>query len=152
MDKTFEQMAKDNTGTIYEDGYENGVRYLIMRGPAALCAYVGVPSDHPLSGRDYDDIPLEVHGGLTYASQGKDPWPTGWFWYGWDYAHAGDVSFYDLDLAAKRPDLYTMQSNDKAWTLKEVKSEIWYATWNFARLVKLAESLAGVKPKEPQEA
>jgi hypothetical protein len=33
-----------------------GLPCLIVRGPiGALCGYVGVSSDHPLHGREYDD-------------------------------------------------------------------------------------------------
>ena len=29
--------------------------------------YVVLPPSHPMFGKDYDGIPVEVHGGLTYA-------------------------------------------------------------------------------------
>lgn len=32
--------------------------------------YVAVPKDHPYFGKDYDDIDVEVHGGLTFACSG----------------------------------------------------------------------------------
>lgn len=82
-----------------------------------LCGYVALPKSHPYYGKNYDDIPIEVHGGLTYARacQGKichvpsegesdDVW-----WVGFDCAHAGDLIpgiqkmrepvglFYDID-------------------------------------------------------
>jgi hypothetical protein len=45
-----------------------GLPCLIVRGPVgALCGYVGVPSGHPLHGKDYDDARVDVHGGLTFA-------------------------------------------------------------------------------------
>ena len=28
--------------------------------------YVGLPDEHPCSGKGYDDIDVNVHGGLTY--------------------------------------------------------------------------------------
>lgn len=30
--------------------------------------YVVIPESHPYHGKSYDDIPVEVHGGLTYGS------------------------------------------------------------------------------------
>lgn len=32
------------------------------------CGYVGVPKDHPAYGGDYNDLDVQVHGGLTYGS------------------------------------------------------------------------------------
>lgn len=139
MTKTFEEIAKDPAGTIYDDAYENGVRYIILRGPSALCAYVGVPISHPLAGKDYDSIPLSVHGGLTYAKAGSGGYlPEGMYWYGWDYAHAGDTSFYDLT--------YGRHSQSKDWTVEMVRSEIWSATYDFEKLMRLAESIANKQP------
>ena len=34
-----------------------------------LCGYLGVPKDHPWYGKDYDEVDVEVHGGLTYYGQ-----------------------------------------------------------------------------------
>ena len=31
------------------------------------CGYVGVRGNHPAAGKDYDDLDVLVHGGLTYA-------------------------------------------------------------------------------------
>ena len=45
-----------------------GLPCLIVRGPAgALCGYVGVPEGHPAHGKDYDDVEVSCHGGLTFA-------------------------------------------------------------------------------------
>lgn len=80
---------------------------LIVRGPAgALCGYVGVPESHPYHGKDYDDLGLEVHGGITFAhgcaasadeSRGICHRPAPGesdhvWWLGFDCAHAGDYS------------------------------------------------------------
>jgi hypothetical protein len=61
--------------------------------------YVVIPQGHPMYGIDYDEIPVEVHGGLTFASSVHDciNWPEvkdmfeegGWV-VGFDTAH-----FYD---------------------------------------------------------
>src|SRR5688572_17088313 len=91
---TWDAVVSAPVGHIFEDRHEDGVRFLIMRGPAALCAYVGVPDSHPLAGQSYDDMPIQCHGGLTYGDNGGDKWPKGWYWYGWDYAHSGDRSVY----------------------------------------------------------
>lgn len=94
---------------------------LIVRGPhGALCGYVGVPTDHPWHGQDYDAVgkylpkPEEydpdwypdVHGGLTFSGgcgHSADPAagichvpgegePDDVWWLGFDCAHFGDYS------------------------------------------------------------
>ena len=50
------------------------------------CGYVGVPEDHPWHGKGYDDVDIDVHGGLTYADARDDLW-----WFGYDCAHLGDA-------------------------------------------------------------
>lgn len=95
------------------------------------CGYVGVPQDHPAYGKNYSTwseseqgiSPVEsavndisVHGGLTFAASElhyqpeKDLW-----WFGFDCAHAGDIS-----------SVFLMYSNDtyktKEYVIEEVKS------------------------------
>ncbi len=124
-------------GNIIEDWLEDGVRVIVMRGPASLCAYIGVPSNHPLAGFDYDDIPLDCHGGFTFAREGDEEYhPKGYYWYGWDYAHSGDACVYSFNTPGLTPN-----QDDKQWTVQEVVSEAKDVAWNFARLVKLAENL-----------
>lgn len=86
-----------------------GFDCLIVRTPnhGALCGYVGVPSDHPCYGKEYDSLQdfFEVHAGLTFSGRcrpntdpsrgichsgniaNKDVW-----WLGFDCSHSGDVS------------------------------------------------------------
>lgn len=109
--KTWEECYQDPVGTAYVDetieavGNDGlvSVRGLILRAPYALAAYVGVGLDHPTAGWPYEVVPLEVHGGLTYSAAGDDdgPWPQGWWWYGWDYAHAFDATYVRRELAAR---------------------------------------------------
>lgn len=83
----------------------HGLACLIVRNDhGALCGYVGVPPGHPCHGAGYQEAdataPLEVHGGLTYASacaghichvpepgEPDDVW-----WLGFDCGHAFDLS------------------------------------------------------------
>jgi|JI9StandDraft_1071089.scaffolds.fasta_scaffold07875_7 hypothetical protein len=80
-----------------------GMDCLIKRSPVgALCGYVAVTPDHPAYGKDYDDVEVIVHGGLTYAApcdedphsgichvseEGDHAW-----WLGFDCAHSGDLA------------------------------------------------------------
>src|SRR5438132_5160947 len=55
------------------------------------CGYVRVPPAHPWHGQSDEDIPAEVHGGLTFAElepcEHEDG--VGW-WIGFDCHHFGD--------------------------------------------------------------
>jgi hypothetical protein len=74
---------------------------LIVRNRVGgLCGYVGVPPGHPWHGKGYDDVPADVHGGLTYADkcQGsichvpQPGEPDDVWWLGFDCVHSGDIA------------------------------------------------------------
>ena len=127
---TFEQCAQDDISKIYADWVDGEYRGLVLRGPGSVNAYIGIRSDHPLYGMDYDDIPIDCHGGLTFAREGNgDIWPSGYWWYGWDYSHAGDAVFYDISRGF---DTY----GDEKWTPYRVQKE---ANWVIHELQRLTE-------------
>lgn len=80
----------------------HGLPCLVVRNPmGSLCGYVGLPPEHPLHGKGYEDdgVPY-VHGGATYAAacahrvchvpapgESDNVW-----WFGFDCAHAGDLT------------------------------------------------------------
>lgn len=81
-----------------------GLDCLIVRNHlGALCGYVGVPPAHPWHGKDYDDVYVDVHGGLTYADRCQEDEehgichlpepgrPDDVWWLGFDCAHSGDL-------------------------------------------------------------
>ena len=55
--------------------------------------YVRIVEGHPFYGMNYMDIPVSVHGGLTFGDHimDYDKWPDG-YWVGFDTAHYGDNS------------------------------------------------------------
>lgn len=69
-----------------------------MRG-GNWCGYVAVPPGHPAHGKNYDDVEVDVHGGLTYgaACRGhichvpQPGEPDDVWWLGFDCAHAWDI-------------------------------------------------------------
>jgi hypothetical protein len=75
-----------------------GLNCLLSRNPHVgnWCGYVGVPKGHPAYGKHYDDIDVEVHGGLTFShhcsgsichvTESEDDL----HWLGFDCAHAWD--------------------------------------------------------------
>lgn len=62
------------------------------------CGYAIIPKGHPMHGKHYNDIPVDVHGGLTFGSYAKDlDWPElsdedtlGWV-VGFDTAYLNDT-------------------------------------------------------------
>ena len=62
-----------------------------MNHSGHLCGYVILTLDNDYFGMDYDDIPVDCHGGLTYASDEGSNWVIGF-----DCAHLGDLQpFYN---------------------------------------------------------
>jgi hypothetical protein len=122
--KTFQDCKNDEPATIYEDWQEGDYRCLVMRGPAALCAYIGVKEGHPLYGVDYSRLSFDVHGGLTYASPGEGTLrPAGYWWLGWDYGHYRDACFYDnvynYDETQWEPDMVKREVSELIQWLSE---------------------------------
>lgn len=87
------------------DSEYKGYPCLALRNTHMLnwCGYVGVPKGHPFYGKHYDEVEVDVHGGLTFAGpcnanichtpkSGKtdDVW-----WLGFDCAHAWDLTPFD---------------------------------------------------------
>lgn len=69
--------------SVADEGVEDGIEWATANAPlyGAINGYVKVPEDHPWHGLDYDDIDVEINGGLTYARDG---------WIGFDTLHSGD--------------------------------------------------------------
>ena len=58
------------------------------------CGYVRVPMGHSWHGKHYDDLAVDVHGGLTFSEPDKPcdvDRPDNAWWFGFDCAHAGDA-------------------------------------------------------------
>lgn len=75
---------------------------------------IGLPEDHPYYNVDYEAIPIDCHGGLTYGSNNHNTVTelrdNGYF-IGWDYGHYGDYMSFSPFL------------NDKKWTTMEIINE-----------------------------
>ncbi len=106
---------------ILDKGIKDGFYWCIVSLGIHPCAYVAVTKDHPYFEKNVDDIPIDVHGGITYDSNDlqwnpvllEDVW-----WIGWDYGHAGDFSGCYL-----RPKM-TFTPEEKKWTTQEIKNEV----------------------------
>jgi len=84
-----------------KDFIESGFSCFILRNQMGnWCGYVGVPSNHPAFGKHYDDVNVDVHGGLTYSAKcsghichiPEKGMPDDVWWLGFDTAHCGDFS------------------------------------------------------------
>lgn len=97
------------------DGNYNGLDFYVLSLGTHPCAYIDV-SDTPLADKDYDDIWIDCHGGLTYsANRLVTVDKKGWF-IGWDYGHLGDYLGDYLGGC-----FFTM--GDKQWTTEEIVEE-----------------------------
>lgn len=126
--KSFDSCAADKQGTVYHEEQFDGISYAIVRGPHSLCAYVGVPKTSPLYGRDYNDVPIRCHGGLTYSGSNIDGLSSDIRWFGWDYGHAGDKSFYDVGVV----------TGEQEWTPDDVRDDSLCSIWDMEALVRLS--------------
>lgn len=106
---------------------ETGYPCILRRGPqGSLCGYVAVSPGHPMYGKPYSAVDVDVHGGLTFAELCMEDEPeTGvchsplpgeaanvW-WFGWDYAHAFDFN-PGLDATMRRisPEIFELFGAD----------------------------------------
>lgn len=90
-----------------------GMDCAIVPGPSAnLNGYVRLDENHPDRNRYCTEIPVRVHGGLTYG-------PDEGGWVGFDTARAGD--------AAPKPN-----SAGRRWTVEDVRRETEQLAWQLA--------------------
>lgn len=72
---------------------------VLMIAGGHRCGYVGLSEDSPFYGKNYEDIPIECHWGLTYGRpyltehEDKDTW-----WIGFDCAHCDDKPDFETAL------------------------------------------------------
>lgn len=98
----------DKTNETIGAGKINGYRYEIknIRGSHPT-AYVMLDKNNIYYDIDYGEIPIVVHGGLTYSSNKNK----GQYWIGWDYAHIGDYTSY-------------CDGDGKKWTTDEILNHV----------------------------
>lgn len=118
-------------------------RGLILRTEFCLCAYIGVPESHWMANMEELDFPC--HRGLTFNAPGGDGLrPAGWYWYGWDYGHAGDrLQLPEALMSVMDDAMKNFFLGGKAWTAEEVELDLIDA----AIALKAALSAAGGAPQ-----
>ena len=71
---------------------EAGLKAQVIASPMGhRCGYVGVPEGHPMYGKHYDDVNVDVHGGLTFSNDEDGLWL-----FGYDCSHWGDAKDFEL--------------------------------------------------------
>jgi hypothetical protein len=132
-------------GKVVAHGRHLGIRWVItyndIRGFEACNGYCQLPEGSPWLRLHYDDIPVEVHGGLTYGPDEKR-------FVGFDTAHAWDEWSYEaLAEAGVEIDITWRQQyglpprykDGNQWNIQRMKDEV----------ERLAFQIALEHPKSP---
>ena len=111
-DKLISWHTYNNEKDIYPDevSYQEGSYTLIVRRNSfgCNCGYIILPKFHRYDNFNYNNIPVSVHGGLTYSERENGYWIIGF-----DTSHMGDYV----------PNL-TFDPNDHYWTHNDVLNEL----------------------------
>jgi hypothetical protein len=113
IDESLNNMNKycnDKNKYPNEVSYNEGTYTLIIRRNemGVNCGYIVLPQFHRYDGFEYDDIPVNVHGGLSYSKRENGNWVIGF-----DTCHVGDyVPYHNYD------------QNDYYWTHLDVLNEL----------------------------
>lgn len=100
------------------------------------CGYVGLADYHPLHGKEYGEVDVNVHGGLTFANAcgpgenesvgichtPSDGEPEHVWWLGFDCAHAWDHSPDDVRRSAEGG-IWALSHDSQYRTLAYVRNE-----------------------------
>lgn len=92
---------------VLADGTYLGFKVCILSYGTHPCCYFKLNEGDKFIGEDMDSIPLNCHGGLTFAQETDKDAPMGeGYWLGWDYAHYGDADgsgiFEMLGMSGKK--------------------------------------------------
>jgi len=105
------------------------------------CGYVGLPKGHKYYGEDYDNVPVDVHGGLTYAG-GYNNYPVvdnDRSWIGFDCAHCFDRK--DLELVKELNDEKTYKILTDMETRFDTGGEVRTTEYVENELIELVKQL-----------
>jgi hypothetical protein len=108
-------------------GITEGIHWEIRLSPLKSCGngYVIVPESHPWFGKDYDEIEVEIHGGLTYGChEGRVGFDTAHAWDDWSYEALAEIggsteyvhhyndaeNFWDLEKLTREVESLALQA------------------------------------------
>jgi hypothetical protein len=79
-----------------------------------------VPADHPDAKNFYDDVDVEVHGGLTFRCKASD----GGAWFGFDCSHCDDWFGFTFPVVSEEGvGAGGFEHPGHVWTVEEVEEE-----------------------------
>ena len=119
-------------GKLYfkeHEEYLNNYHLVVVFHNFSRCGYIGLPKGHKLENRDYNDFDFDVHGGLTFGSNGlqfKDD--THDWYFGFDCMHFNDGADVRtmIENGASTQELFVARMFDgeirtKEYVLEELK-------------------------------
>lgn len=96
-------IAIERPEDILATGKHLGFEWAVAHnGMGYRCGYVRVPLGHPWHGKSYNDLDVDVHGGLSFAEPDEPcdgPGTDADWWLGFDCAHAFDAPDPELPLS-----------------------------------------------------
>lgn len=109
-----------------------GIRFKckISRNPYLkhLCGYVFLNKDNLYYGKDYDEIPVSVHGGLSYSDKEKDNWVIGFdcshhndFIPGLNYINVSNKIYRDMKYVKNECEQLCEQLSEKSISILRLK-------------------------------
>ena len=100
-------IAIDRPENVLSKGEHSDFEWMtVHNGIGYRCGYVRVPVNHPWHGKHYDDLSVDIHGGLTFAEPDKPcdgNRPDNAWWLGFDCAHYDDASDPSLPCDHQMP-------------------------------------------------
>ena len=110
------------------------LRLAICRGPACFLAYIGVPRGHRIAGESSLDFPCRW--GVTFSGYSTPLLPANFYWWGWDYGHAGDF----MEFSEIPENLLPMNSTAQRISLEEVRTDAFAIFEKFKEALVLAQA------------
>lgn len=107
---------------LLDSGKCMGYNYYILNLGTYPTAYIEIPKNHKYYLKNYDEINIDVHGGLSYSDNylivENEKLTNTWF-IGWDYAHYDDFIGYELNYPLE------FRTSGKKWTTEEIQEEVY---------------------------
>lgn len=101
---------------LYTEKYKNYQYYILNLGTHPT-AYVEISKGHKLYNKNYNDININVHGGLTYSDNELMGISSNNWYIGWDYAHCNDYCGCEEYMPEN------IRTYGKKWTTEEIIEE-----------------------------
>ncbi len=116
----YKQMVyqKDRKLEILCEGKYKDYQFYILNLGTHPTAYIEIPKTSDLYGKDYNNIDIDVHGGLTYSDDQLHSVKENTWFIGWDYAHLNDYAGYEEIMPEN------IRTGGKMWTTEEIFEDV----------------------------